>query len=367
MSKAYDRIEWNFLRRVLIKMGFDSSFVHTIMLCITTLWYSFLLSSKHFRALQPARGLRQGDPQSPYLFICYVEAFIRMVEASVSHDRLHGVRVAPTAPIVSNLCFADDTMLFCQASIRKADEVLLLLKKYAQASGQLINLEKSSMIFSPGTSLAERSFIQGLLGIQVVDKFDKYLRMPTMGGHSKKEVFSFLKDRVWDRISGWHERKFSMAGREVLIKAVLQAILTYVMSCFLLLTTLIHDVEKLRRYWWGGNDTRFMNWLPWSALCRSKKNGGMGFQNLKFFNLALLAKQGWHLIVSPDLLLSRFLKARYFPRGLFFTADVGDRALATWCGILKARGCLLQRLHMRIGNGLNTSIWGNYWPRAVVW
>lgn len=185
-SKAYDMIEWNFLRRVLIKMVFDSSFVHTNMLCVTIVSYSLLLNGKHFGALQPARGLRQVDPPSPYLFICCVEAFIRMVEASVSHGHLHGVRVAPTAPIISNLCFTNDTVLFCQSLIREVEEVLLILEKYALASGQLINLEKSSMIFSLATSLAERSSIQGLLGIHVVDMFEKYLRMPAMVERSKK-------------------------------------------------------------------------------------------------------------------------------------------------------------------------------------
>lgn len=73
--------------------------------------------------------------------------------------------------------------------------------------------------------------IKNLLGIQVVEKFEKYLWMPAVVGRSKIEVFGFLKDRVWDRIRRWKD--FSMAGREVLIKAVLQAIPTYVMIYFL--------------------------------------------------------------------------------------------------------------------------------------
>lgn len=191
VSKAYDKIEWCFL---LLKMGFHATFINTIMLSITTVSYSFLLNGKQFGALQPARGLRQGDPLSPYLFICCAEVFIRMVEAAVAHGRLHGIRVAPTAPIISNLCFADDTVLFCQALVAEVEEVVRILEKYAQASGQLINLEKSSMVFSPGTPSELRLAIQGVLGIHIVDKFEKYLGMPAVVGHSKKEVFSFLKD-----------------------------------------------------------------------------------------------------------------------------------------------------------------------------
>lgn len=117
--------------------------------------------------------------------------------------------------------------------------VLRILNKYAQVSGHIINLEKSTMTFSPGMLQPIREVIQNLMGIQVVPKFDKYLGMLAVVGRSKKDVFSFLKDRVWDRVKKWNVRDFSMAGREVLIKAVLQAIPTYVMSCFLLPVSII--------------------------------------------------------------------------------------------------------------------------------
>lgn len=89
------------------------------------------------------------------------------------------------------------------------------------------------MCFSSGTPNATRTEIQNVLRIPEVEKFDKYLGMPAVVRRSKKEVLEFLKDRVWSRIQWWNERDFSMAGREVLIKVVLQAVPTYVMSCFL--------------------------------------------------------------------------------------------------------------------------------------
>lgn len=98
------------------------------------------------------------------------------------------------------------------------------------------------MTFSSGTSVAVRDEIQKLMGIQVMEKFDKYLGMQAIVGRSKKEVFGFLKDRIWDRIQCWNEQDFSLAGGEVLIKAVIQAIPTYLMSCFLLPVTLLQDI-----------------------------------------------------------------------------------------------------------------------------
>lgn len=241
----------------------------------------------------------------------------------------------------------------------EAEEVMRILNKYAQASCQIINLDKSTMVFSAGTSGTARTAIQNVLGIQVVPKFDKYLGMPAVVGRSKKAVFEFIKDRVWERIKQWNERDFSMASREVLIKAVLQAIPTYVMSCFLLPSSIVEDIEKLvRQFWWGGGKSSSLHWLSWSRLCRSKNLGGMGFQDLECFNLALLAKQSWRIVTEPDLLLARILLARYFPHGSFFTADVGERPSLTWRSRLAARSGFSSGLRKQIGNGLDTSIWG---------
>lgn len=132
-----------------------------------------------------------------------------------------------------------------------------IVDEYARASGQIINIDKSSMIFSPGTSQEARADIQEVLRIPVVDHFEKYLGMPAVFGCSKTEVFRFLKDRVWDRIKQRNERDFSMAGREVLIKAVLQAIPTYIMSCFLIPKTILEEMESLiRQFWWNGGGVK---------------------------------------------------------------------------------------------------------------
>lgn len=181
VSKAYDRIEWLFLRRIFIRLGFAESVVNLILLCVSSMSFSFLLNGKQFGAFQPARGLRQGNPLSPYLFICCVEGFIRLVEAAVEQGRLHGVKVAPSAPVISNLCFADDTVLYCPATTEEASEMLRILNLYAQASGQIINLDKSAMMFSPGTTPQVRSAIHNLMGIPVVEKFEKYLGIGSGG------------------------------------------------------------------------------------------------------------------------------------------------------------------------------------------
>lgn len=207
---------------MLRKLGFHSPIVDLIMQSVTTVPYSFLLNSSKFGSLTPFRGIRQRDPISPYLFICCVEKFIQMVEKAVGSGRRRGVHIAPSTLIISNLCFADDTILFCQTTTQEAAMVRSILNKYAAALGQIINVEKATMVFSPNIRPGMESAIQQSLPFQVVPKFDKYLGLPARIGRSKVEMFSNLKERLWSLVRGWNEHHIFTAGREVLIKAVLQ-------------------------------------------------------------------------------------------------------------------------------------------------
>lgn len=212
-----------------------------------------------------------------------------------------------------------------------------LLDTYALVSGQVINYEKSSLTFSKRTCHEKWNQIQALLGVAVVEKHDKYLGMLATVGRSKKEVFGFFKERIRKRINGWGEKFQSSAGREVMIKAVLQAISSYIMSCFI------------------------VAWVAWKKMCQPKSSGGLGFKDIRSFNLALLAKQGWRLITKPYSLLAQVYKARYFPNGDFMTANLGNRPSATWRDILHARVHLLKGLRYRVGNGNGISLWADPW------
>ncbi|XP_012827280.1 PREDICTED: uncharacterized protein LOC105948608 [Erythranthe guttata] len=314
-----------------------------------------------FGSVHPTRGLRQGDPLSPYLFICCAEALIA-VNRAVDNGEVHGIQVAPSAPIISNLCFADDTLLFCEASQSESMKLKQILSLFARTSGQEVNLEKSTMTFSPTTPQATKEVLSQILGFKVVERHEKYLGMPTNMGRTWKEIFSYLRDRVWAKITGWGEKQLSRAGKEVLIKAVLQAIPTYAMSCFLLPRGLLGEIESaIRRFWWGSGTKWKMAWLAWKHLCLAKEEGGLGLRDLRSFNMALLAKQAWRIVTKPKLLLAKIMKARYFPNGSFFTANMGFRPSATWRSILAARPHLQSGLRIKIGNGQDTAIWGDPW------
>ena len=111
-------------------------------------------------------------------------------------------------------------------------------------------------------------------------------------GKGKIKAFSRIKDQVGRKIAGWKGKLLSNAGCEIMIKAVAQVTTTYTMNCFKLSDALCHDLNSMvSQFWWGQKDKeQKMAWTSWDNLCRPKAEGGMGFKDLKAFNLALLAK-----------------------------------------------------------------------------
>ena len=133
---------------------------------------------------------------------------------------IQGVSICRRAPRISHLLFLDDSLLFCRAIDKETKAVLEILKLYAEALGQCINMDKSSVFFSSNTSPQNRDLIKVLLGVSKMDRFESCLGLPTLVGRKKYHTFSFLKDRVWKKLQGWKMQTLSRAGKEILIKAV---------------------------------------------------------------------------------------------------------------------------------------------------
>ncbi|XP_050259095.1 uncharacterized mitochondrial protein AtMg00310-like [Quercus robur] len=168
--------------------------------------------------------------------------------------------------------------------------------------------------------------------------------MPALVGRAKKQSFIYIKERVWKKLQVWKEKLLSQAGREVLIKVVIQAIPTYTMSCFKLLKGLIKELEvMIRKFWWeycGGN--RKTHWVKWDRLCEAKEVGAMGFKEIEKFNDALLAKQVWRLINNPTSLCHRVFKARFFLDCSILEARESTVGSYAWKSLLSARDVIRQ-------------------------
>jgi hypothetical protein len=272
------------------------------MRLVSSVSFSILFNGECLEKFNPSRGIRQGDPISPYLFLLAAEGLSCLLKARIQSSSLKGITVVPSAPEVSHLLFADDSLLFFKANKENAMEILDVLSVYCRASGQQINVDKSSIHFAKGVSAATRAVIKNQLDVHNEVLSEKYLGMPTNVGNSTNNAFKYLKDIIWKRVQGWMEQTLSAGGKEVLIKAVAQAIPTYSMSCFKLPRGLCKHIDGvLRSFWWGSKEgKRRTCWVAWDEMIKPKHLGGIGFRDIELFNLALLARQAWRIVQDPN-------------------------------------------------------------------
>lgn len=363
MSKAYDRVEWSFLEQVMTKLGFCDQFVANVMKCVRSVSYRFKVNGNITETVVPGRGLRQGDPISPYLFLLCAEGFSALLHEAEAKGHITGIKLAPTAPSVNHLLFADDSLLLLEATAESAAAVNAILQAYEEASGQVINREKSSILFSKNCSRRLKESILLAFGLRAEGQGGKYLGLPTYIGLDRAKAFAYIKEKIWKRIVGWKERFLSKAAREILIKAIAQAIPTYAMACFDLTKGLCDDISQMIcRYWWSQQDNENKaHWVSWKNMMKPKEEGGLGFRDIYEFNLAMLARQGWRLIQAPESLCARVLRAKYFADGDMLNASPTPGMSYVWRSILKGIKVLKMGIIWRVGNGTNIRIWEDPW------
>jgi hypothetical protein len=363
MSKAYDRVEWSFLEEVMRKLGFASRWIQLTMICVKTVTYSVLIHGKPYGKIVPTRGIRQGDPLSPYLFIMCAEGLSSLLQKAESERWITGLPITRGGMRLNHLFFADDSLLFCKANIFEWLRIQQVLEIYENASGQKLNRDKTSIFFSRNTRREAKEHITSIAGVSSTRRYEKYLGLPALVGRSRIGAFSAIKSRIWECINGWKEKFLSQAGKEVLLKAVIQAIPTYTMSVFQLPKTLCNDINAMMsKFWWGHKENENkIAWMSWKKLSMAKERGGMGYRDLESFNMALLAKQGWRLFQNPNSMVAKVLQEKYYPGGTFLDSRLGNRPSFAWRSIWNSKQLLNEGLLWRVGDGTSIRVWKDKW------
>ncbi|XP_062118296.1 uncharacterized protein LOC133831907 [Humulus lupulus] len=225
MAKAYDKVESCFVEEVMLKLGYKKEWVDKIMRCVRIVSISFLINGSVKGKVIPNRELG---------------------------GKLRGLVFGRINVSVSHLFFVNDSPVFMKANDDKCNTFKEILTAYSNALGQLINLDKSDVSFDKLIPLFERRILANLLNVNLVESHIKYLGRRPFVERNKKEIFGGIKDRVWKRLTGWKRSMFSSARKEVLIKAIIQAIQTYVISYFKFLKIIIQSLHGMvGRFWWG--------------------------------------------------------------------------------------------------------------------
>ena len=172
-------------------------------------------------------------------------------------------------------------------------------------------------------------------------------------GRARTHVFAYLKERICQRIQGWKERLLSRAAKEILIKAVTQAIPVFTMGCFDITKEMCNQISSMiARFLWNNQDKEnSMHWIGWEKLVGPKALGGLGFRDLYSFSMAMLAKHGWRLLQNPESLCARVLKAKYFPDTGLLEAKAKEGCSYTWRSILQGVEVLKNSVIWRVGMG----------------
>ncbi|XP_057442323.1 uncharacterized protein LOC130734042 [Lotus japonicus] len=362
LEKAYDSVSWTFLEETLTLFGFPPRIIQLIMCCVSSSSLSILWNGERLPAFHPGRGLRQGDPLSPYLFVLCMERLSVYIQSLVEENSWQPVRLSPDGPPISHLFFADDVLLFCKASGAQVQLVAEALKLFCDSSGLRINMAKSKAIASRGVSQAIRNEVRNIAPIPFVHNLGKYLGFPLHGGRRDRNAFQYLLDNIQRKLASWKTNMLNFAGRVCLAKSVLAAIPTYSMQVFWLPRWLNERINQLvRNFIWsrhGGN--RGWHLVNWDTLTRDKDCGGLGIKEMNRFNTALLGKAVWQLVQKPNKLWVKVLDQKYIKDSSILSVQPRQKDSPLWKGILRARDQVGQQMVFRIGNG-ETSLWYKDW------
>jgi hypothetical protein len=244
----------------------------------------------------PSRGLRQGDPLSDFLFILGTKVFSRLIQRQESIGLLKGIKVGKHCSPITHLLFADDILIFGKATSTEAGTIKSCLDSYCAWSGQKVNMAKSFIHFSKNTLTSTINSIEGIIHFKNTSMSTSNLGLPLFIGKSKNQAFQPILDKVLNKIEGWRAKTLSQAGRIVLIKAIVATIPSYAMSTFLLPDSISNSLDRhLKKIWWGFPKGKTINLSlkSWRSICMHRSQGGLGIQDMKSTNLALLTKLGW--------------------------------------------------------------------------
>lgn len=314
MAKAYDRVEWSLLLHILKLHGFSDEFINLIYQCISSPTFSFLINGSPFGMIKSSRGLRQGDPLSPGLFVIFLDLLARLLCKVEANGDLHGIKISRGSPPISNLIFVDDLTVFCRVNMNEADVLLECLNKYRTWSGLAINCQKSSIHFSSNVSPRLKPNICQAMGMPECNHRSSYLGLPFCKGKSSTKAFLLLIDKLKGKLGGWKSKNLSKAGRTVLVRHVAQSLPIFAMQSFNLPRSICTKMDALMRdFWWGfpEDGRRHLYLTSWKSVCSPKQASGLGVKLSKEINASFMTKMAWELLVHPSKAWVQLIRAKY--------------------------------------------------------
>ncbi|KAJ0476914.1 putative RNA-directed DNA polymerase [Helianthus annuus] len=281
-EKAYDNINWNFVLDILGQMGFSGKWCSWIKGVLSSARASVLINGSPTFEFKCNKGMRQGDPISPFLFIIAMEALSCMINKACGLEIIKGVILPNGGSTISHLFYADDAIIMGEWSRENLKNVPAEVEDMAE----LVGCKADAFPF-------------------------KFLGLPVGANMNRISNWRPVFDVFEKRLSLWKASTLSLGGRVTLIRSVLESLPTYFFSLYRAPAKVLKDLESLiRKFLWGGaSEVNKIHWVAWERVASPVKSGGLGLQNLKDVNLALLSKWGWRYKNDLDSLWVNVINA----------------------------------------------------------
>ncbi|GAU48536.1 hypothetical protein TSUD_282880 [Trifolium subterraneum] len=373
-ERAYDTISWNYLESMMLKMGFAEKWLGWMRACIFNSSMSVLINGSPTEDFTVGKGLRQGDPLSPFLFLLAAEGLTGLVKQAVDTGKFVGFKVNDSLRF-QILQFADDTILLGDCSWDNVRTMKSILRGFELVSGLKVNFVKSKLYginVDANFLAAAASFLDC--------SFDsipfKFLGIPVGANPRRRETWKPIVESLAKRLSSWNGRNLLIGGRVTLINSVLSSLPLYFFSFYKAPRCIINQLVRLQRnfLWGGGTEVKKICWVKWTQVCLPKNKGGLGVKDLEMFNLALLCKWKWRCINDKDALWYDLLQHRYGPLSLkllcWEAVGTGSKDSIWWRDVAAVGGmsedCWFPtHVSSVLGNGNSISFWKEKWYGVV--
>ncbi|GJZ38047.1 RNA-directed DNA polymerase, eukaryota, reverse transcriptase zinc-binding domain protein, partial [Tanacetum coccineum] len=366
-EKAFDSVRWDFLDDILRKFGFGNKWCEWIQKCLVSSRGSILINGSPTEEFQFFKGLKQGDPLSPFLFILVMECLHISFQKVVDAGKFTGINLNQSTNL-SHMFYADDAVFVGQWNDRNINTIIHVLSCFFYASGLRINMSKSRIM---GIHVNRNIVHQaaGKLGCLTLNTPFSYLGTKVGGNMSRTEAWNEVIDKVRSRLSKWKMNTLSIGGRLTLLKSVLGSIPIFHMSIFRVPLGVLQKLESIRRNFFNGHeyDSRKASWVKWSHVLADKDKGGLGVSSLFAINRGLMIKWLWKFYDQKHSFWSKIITAIHGKDG---NVDLvrNTRINSCWISILKEVKELRkigvnvsEWIRLKLGNGESTSFWYDNW------
>ncbi|XP_025679132.1 uncharacterized protein [Arachis hypogaea] len=312
----------------------------------------------------PSKGIREGDPLSPYIFVLCIERLSQLISAACDHQFWKPIKLNKDGPALSHLCFADDLILFAEADVQQAKIINKVLEEFCKSSGKKVNNEKTRIFFSNNVGHTIREEISNSLNFSRTDDLGKYLGVPILHSKVSKDTYKNVINKMNSRLNNWKASALSLAGRTTLVKSILSSLPSYTIQTAILPTNTCNLIDrKCINFLWGDTEqTKKVHILSWDKINKPKVSGGLGLRHAKDVNHSFMMKLGWGLIANKDSLWARVLRSKYKCRSDILPRVNRKSSMSNlWKEIVSAWHDIERNSIWRIGDGSQIKFWEHNW------